>query len=83
MFPSATFTGLLSISRGGDSTTSLVSPVPVPSHTSSEKSFPHTQSKPSLGQVQATSPCPIAFYLEEETSPHLITKLVLGSCREQ
>lgn len=45
----------------------------MPSHTSSEKSFPYIQSKPSLVQVQATSPCPVAFYQEEETSPHLTT----------
>ncbi|KAK4825495.1 hypothetical protein QYF61_027650 [Mycteria americana] len=39
----------------------------------SEESFPNTQCKPPLVQLEAISSCPMACYLGEETDPHLTT----------
>ena len=48
-------------------------PVPMLYNSFSEELFPNTQSKPSLAQLEAISPCPVACYLGEETNTHLTT----------
>ncbi|KAK4828042.1 hypothetical protein QYF61_023080, partial [Mycteria americana] len=48
-------------------------PVPMLDNPFSEETFPNTQSKPPLVQLEAISSCPITCYLVEETDPHLST----------
>ncbi|KAK4814156.1 hypothetical protein QYF61_009974 [Mycteria americana] len=48
-------------------------PVPILDNPFSEEKSPNIQSKPPLAQLEAISSCPMAYYLGEETDPHLST----------
>ncbi|KAK4814157.1 hypothetical protein QYF61_009975 [Mycteria americana] len=48
-------------------------PVPMLDNPFGEENFPNIQSKPPLVQLEAISSCPMAYYLGQETDPHLST----------
>jgi len=57
-------------------------PIPMLGNSFSGEIFPNIQSKPPLVQLEASSSCPIASYLGEETNATSYS-LLSGSCGEQ